>query len=167
MTKEQFLIKWPYLNEIRDTINPYFIEDLEAVIAHEIEKAKGEVVPALNPIREAYDAYKPIRAKCWGKDSWIKKHSEGHSICNKGGKFENNWDFKTNPQDWELYTEAEAEKVTAPAKPKFDKDRFEAMFRAVVIASPHDTYDRCMEITTGVIEKLDAYYATKKGGSND
>jgi hypothetical protein len=100
MTKEQFLNKWHY------TGHSLISNDLNAVIAHEIEKAKGEDKP-------------------------------------------------------------EAEQVTEPAKPKFDQDRFEAMFRAVVIASPHDTYERCMEITTGVIEKIDAFYASKKGGSND
>ena len=42
MTKEQFINKWPYLNNTRDTINPYFISDLEAVIATEIAKAQIE-----------------------------------------------------------------------------------------------------------------------------
>ncbi len=105
MTKEQFLIKWPYLNEIRDTINPYFIDDLEAVIAYEIEKAKGEAKP-------------------------------------------------------------EAEQVTEQVKPKFDQDRFEAMFLAVVESGEYSIKD-CIFIAEEGLKQLDAFYETKKGGEND
>jgi hypothetical protein len=167
MTKEQFLIKWPYLNEIRDTINPYFIEDIDAVIAYEIEKAKGEVKPAPNPIREAYDNFQPIRFKGWLKYEWVKKHSELESITDVGNISDYEWNFDTKPEDWEIYTEAEAEQVTAPAKPKFDQDRFERMFRAVVASGRTESYDQDFLATNICLEKLDAYYATKKGGSND
>jgi hypothetical protein len=162
MTKEQFLIKWPYLNPTRDTINPYFIDDLDAVIAHEIAKAKGQ--PAPNPIREAYDAYKPIRAKDWRKGDWIKKHTETESIDESGKTWTCSFSFDKHPEKWEIYTEAEAEKVTAPAKPKFDKDRFERVFCALLVG---DVYVNALKGTEDVLKQLDAYYATKKGGSND
>jgi hypothetical protein len=142
------------------------IIDLDAVIAYEIEKAKGQ--PAPNPIREAYDAYKPIRDKDWIKGDWIKKQSDTHSICNKGMLYENDdLDFDTIPEGWEIYTEAEAEQVTAPAKPKFDQDRFERMFRAVVASGRTESYDQDFLATNICLEKLDAFYASKKGGNNE
>lgn len=226
MTKEQFLVKWGDLSRPLKS-------DLDAVIAHEIAKAKGEPEktnkieitphtlveinrafrvlkedessyihnvfsddgvfdamneirqvykayfggeerqiqpdldkPAPNPIEQAYDAFKPIRAKCWGKDLWIKKYTEGHSICNKGGKFENLWDFKTNPNDWELYTEPDTDQGTDQDAPKFDQDRFEAMFRAVVASGRTESYDQDFLATNICLEKLDAYYASQKGGEN-
>jgi hypothetical protein len=168
MTKEQFLIKWPYLNEIRDTINPYFIEDIDAVIAYEIEKAK--VKPAPNPITEAYERGEKIRFKDWHTSSWITKHSYTHSIDESGTVYKNDsihFNFDEQPSEWELYTEAEAEQVTEPAKPKFDQDRFEAMFRAVVASGLNARYEDDLEYTKEALTKLDAYYATKKGGNNE
>ena len=49
--------------------------------------------------------------------------------------------------------------------PKFDQDRFERLFCAVIISSPHSTYEKCMKITQEALKQLDAYYATK-GGNN-
>lgn len=43
-----------------------------------------------------------------------------------------------------------------PAKP-FDRERFEAMFRAVI-----ETH----EATINALKQLDAYYETKEGGNN-
>ena len=37
-----------------------------------------------NEILEAYNAGKRIRRKGWGDDFWIKKHSETHTIDEKG-----------------------------------------------------------------------------------
>lgn len=170
MEKKQFIDKY--------NLNATTISDLNAVIAHEIEKAKGEDKPSPNPIREAYDAFKPIRVKNWKKDLWIKKHSEAQSISENCTIYNNCniiFDFDENPQYWELYTEPEADKpaptdedwnksqVTdqpAPAKPKFNQDRFEAMFRAVVASGRTESYDQDFLATNICLEKLDAYYAT-------
>ena len=122
--------------------------------------------PAPNPIREAYDAYKPIRYKNWDSDVWIMKYSETESINEIGHIYGANFNFDTHPEKWELYTEPEAEQVTEPAKPKFDQDRFEAMFRAVVASGELDSMTGEIEQTEYYLEKLDAFYATKKGGEN-
>ncbi len=95
MTKQELYAIWTLLPELK--------ADLEAVIATEIEKAKGEAKP-------------------------------------------------------------EAEQVTAPAKPKFDQDRFERVFCALLVG---DVYVNALKGTEDVLKQLDAYYATKKGGCND
>jgi hypothetical protein len=93
-----------------------------------------------------------------GNDSWFACAYCGKIIqfCDENGQdmIEVKFD-ELDLTEWYPYT-----------KP-FDQDRFERLFRAVVIASPHDTYDRCMEITNGVIKQLDDFYATKKGGNNE
>jgi hypothetical protein len=160
MTKEQFLDMWRFGS------NPLFEADLNAVIAHEIEKAKGVDKPTTNPIREAYDAYKPIREKDWPEREWAKKHSEGHSIGENGRVYNNfciDFDFDTHPERWEIYTEAEADQVTDQDKPKFDQDRFERVFCALLVG---DVYVNAIKGTEDVLSQLDAYYASKKGGSN-
>lgn len=121
MTKEQFLNKWPYLNDTRDTINPYFIDDLEAVIAHEIAK-----------VQEA-------------------KLEEPKGNC-------------TTFDMSRLVDQVQPDKQTA--KP-FDKDRFEAMFRAVVASGVQQNFE-CFKIdTTYFLQQLDAFYTEKeKGGEN-
>jgi hypothetical protein len=95
MTKEQLYVIWALLPELK--------ADIEAVIAYEIEKAKGEAKP-------------------------------------------------------------EAEQVTEPAKPKFDQDRFERVFCALLVG---DVYVNALKGTEDVLKQLDAYYATKKGGNNE
>jgi len=123
MTKEQFLRKWKSPSRINDVINPIMIIDLEAVIAYEIAKAKGEEKPALNPIEQAYEQWLKVRPKKWDKGHWIKKYDNLHWIHSNGVMQVKIISLFENPHDWELYTEAEAEKP-APAKPKFDQDRF-------------------------------------------
>ena len=163
MTKEQFLDKWRFGS------NPLFEADLEAVIATEIAKAK--VQPALNPIEQAYERGEKIRCNYWGKDEWIKKHSKTESIteCNKIYKnLEIDFDFATHPEKWELYTEP-TEQPSSQAKldNSFDKERFEAMFRAVVANGGHELdHKQAIELTEEALKQLDAYYASKEGGNN-
>lgn len=167
MTKENFLNKWAYVYNVNDTTNPYFIADLEAVIAHEIEKAKDEPQPALNPIEQAYERGEKIRQKNWLKNAWIQKLSKTESTSDTLTTFSNNWDFITHPENWELYTEPkQVAEPTEQPKP-FDKERFEAMFRAVVASGVQQNFE-CFKIdTTYFLQQLDAYYATKEGGNND
>ena len=50
---------------------------------------------------------------------------------------------------------------------KFDKDRFEAMFRAVVANGGHELdHKQAIELTEEALKQLDAYYAEKEGGNN-
>lgn len=246
MTKEQFLNK--YFSNTGDFQGPMplTLPDLEAVIAHEIAKAKGEVKPVPNPILVAYYNGVKIREVNLHKPKWIKKHTITQAVDDTGHywHFIEDLDFTTNPEKWELYTEAEAEaekpapnpiaemtekekieyitnnKLThkdCPNKtwyamyingyspyiggyryrvkfyygdkhmmwqeydtldlsewqpvgtdqvaPKFDKERFEAMFRAVVASGGF--YEDSIKATEHFISKLDAYYASKKGGNNE
>jgi hypothetical protein len=155
MTKEQLYVIWTLLPELK--------ADIDAVIAYEIAKAKGVEKPALNPIEQAYEQWLKVRPKKWDKGHWIKKYDNLHWIHSNGVMQVKIISLFENPHDWELYTEAEAEKP-APAKPKFDQERFEAMFRAVVASGRTD--NEFIE-TEEILEQLDAYYASKKGGENE
>lgn len=53
-----------------------------------------------------------------------------------------------------------------PANP-FNKDRFEAMFRAVVASGKTESWKEDFRNTEIALEKLDAYYASKEGGNNE
>lgn len=170
MTKEQFAEKWGW-----NIVNNAILSDLDAVIATEIAKAQevkledAQPQPALNPIEQAYERGEKIRKKNWENQSWYKKYDENNVITNRGNVYAiSMFDFnsiKNEPDLWELYTEPEqvAEPAKQPAKP-FDLDRFERMFCTVVASGQ---WENC-EIghTEFLIEKLDAYYATKEGGNN-
>ena len=175
MTKEQFLKKWVVISAVKDKMLP----DLEAVIATEIAKAKVQPQPALNPIEQAYHAFQPIRYILWKKGWRIKKHSDTESIDANGRIFNNTcfvFNFDTNPEKWELYTEP-AEQVAKPTEQpssqvkldnSFDKDRFEAMFRAVVANGGHELdHKQAIELTEEALKQLDVYYAEKEGGNNE
>lgn len=162
MTKEQFLNKWRFGS------NPLFEADIEALIANEIAKvqeAKPEDTkpqPALNPIEQAYERGEKIRHKNWLNGDWIQKHNETKTIDNNG--YLNSvftFGFIQDPEKWELYTEP----TEQPAK-QFDRDRFEAMFRAVVMGSGNPFTGDEFSLTEYIITKLDAYYASKEGGNN-
>ena len=45
MTKENFITKWAFKYNVNYTTNPYFIADLDAVIAHEVAKVKEQPQP--------------------------------------------------------------------------------------------------------------------------
>ena len=49
----------------------------------------------------------------------------------------------------------------------FERERFEAMFRAVVVSIPNATWDSTIKITQEGIDKLDAFYAEKEKGGNN
>ena len=119
-----------------------------------------------NKIIQAYEMGLRIRYKDWDINFWIKKQSETNAIDEIGQLWGNNWGFDRNPEKWEIYTEAEAEQVTEPAKPKFDQERFEAMFRAVVASGRTESSEHDFLATKIYLNKLDAFYATKKGGEN-
>jgi hypothetical protein len=103
MHKELFIEKYYFVSKI---IQKQFTTDLNAVIAHEIEKAKGQPVVT--------------------------------------------------------------DQVTDQDAPKFDQDRFEAMFRAVVISRNNSMSNTtALNDTIYYLKQLDAYYATKKGGNNE
>ena len=61
----------------------------------------------MNSIRQAYEQGLKIRYKyCWGKDEWIKKHSDIESIDEKGKIHLNlsiDFDFDKKPQDWVIW----------------------------------------------------------------
>lgn len=56
--------------------------------------------------------------------------------------------------------EAKPEEPEQPAKP-FDKERFEAMFRAVVASEAEIDFVFRRNETNYLLEQLDAYYASK------
>jgi len=120
--------------------------------------------PEPNPIAEAYERGEKIRLKDWRKSSYIKKQSKKQFIDERGSTLyhHNILGFDTHPEKWELYTEP----AEQPAKP-FDRERFEAMFRAVVASGRTESYEQDFLATNICLEKLDAYYATKEGGEND
>jgi hypothetical protein len=99
MHKELFIEKYYFVSKI---IQKQFTTDLNAVIAHEIEKAKGQPVVT--------------------------------------------------------------DQVTDQDAPKFDQDRFERVFCALLVG---DVYMNAIKGTEDVLSQLDAYYATKKGGNNE
>ncbi len=134
------------MEEIRKMFDNYFVE-------------QPQEQPALNPIAQAYEDGKKIRSKRWSNYEWIKKHSKVESITDAGAICKNDWDFYSVPEKWELYTEP----TEQPAKP-FDKDRFEAMFRAVVASGSYN--GKFLSKTKLFLEELDAYYASKEGGAN-
>lgn len=161
MTKEQFLDKWRFGS------NPPFESDLEAVIATEIEKAK--VQPALNPIEQAFERGEKIRKKNWGNQSWYKKYDEKYVITNCGNVYAifliDFNSIKKEPEKWELYTEPTEQTAQPSSQAKldnsFDRNRFEAMFRAVVASGEYMNIVEEIEQAEIYLQKLDAYYATK------
>jgi len=122
--------------------------------------------PEPNPIAEAYERGEKIRLKDWRKSSYIKKQSKKQFIDERGSTLyhHNILGFDTHPEKWELYTEpeqpVETEKPSSQVKldNSFDKERFEAMFRAVI---------ETLEATMNAQKQLDAYYASKEGGNNE
>ena len=56
---------------------------------------------------------------------------------------------------------------TEQPQPKFDRDRFERMFCAVVANGGHELcHKEAIELTEQALAELDAYYAKKEGGNN-
>ena len=227
MTKEQLYAKWIFQPSCKD--------DIESVIATEIAKVQEQPQPALNEIEKAYHNYEPIRyilwkkgwrikkhsdtesidangrifnntcfvfnfdtnpekwelytepekhapnpieqafergekirQKNWLKSCWIKKHSETETIDERGNICYNDWSFVKHPNKWEIYTEP-AEQPSSQAKldNSFDKERFEAMFRAVVANGGHELdHKQAIELTEEALKQLDAYYSSKEGGNN-
>ena len=157
MDKEQFLRKW------RENATPNFDADLDAVIANEIEKAKEQ--PELNEIELAYEEGKKIRRKDWNINSYTRKYD-------LSTKKQFTWHGeRINPEEWELYHEPELAPAEQPSSQaildnSFDRERFEAMFRAVVANGDVES-TKFFECTKDLINQLDAYYAEKeKGGEN-
>lgn len=68
-----------------------------------------------------------------------------------------NPDFK---YDIEAVIATEIEKAKVQPAP-FDRDRFEAMFCAVVASEPHYTYKDCMIETEKLLTQLDSFYFEK------
>jgi len=59
----------------------------------------------MNKIQQAYEMGVRVRYKGWLKWEWIKKHSELESITDVGTISEYEWNFKTNPKNWEIWHE--------------------------------------------------------------
>ena len=63
----------------------------------------------MNSIRQAYEQGYAIRYKdYWGKEEWIKKHSDIESITENGTVYNNSdidFDFDEKPQDWEIFND--------------------------------------------------------------
>ena len=127
--------------------------------------------PELNEIEQAYERGEKIRHKRWIKGEWLKKYTQISSIDSYGRIDEL---FTTRlietPSDWELYTEPEVAHKQSSSQAKldnsFDRERFERVFCAVTISLPKETWDYTIQATQRGIDKLDAYYASKKGGNN-
>jgi hypothetical protein len=152
------------MEEIRQVYEAYFGGE-----ERQIKPKDAQPQPTLNPILEAYEQGDRIRHRNWGINKWIKKHSDILSATTDSWFDKKSfWDFDTNPKEWEIWHEdVEPEQVTEPAKPKFDQERFEAMFRAVVQSGTNTDIDYNILVTKNTLKQLDAYYATKKGGEND
>jgi len=139
MTKENFINKWAYVYNVK---NPYFIADLEAVIATEIAKVKEPQPEPKYPI----GGYAPGHYTCRCANCKIEFMGDKRAVqCEPCA-------VKTMSQPTEQ-----------PAKP-FDKERFEAMFRAVVASGVSNNE---FITTEEILEELDAYYATKEKGCNN
>ena len=159
MTKQEFIKRWKPSHIL--------IADLDAVITTEIEKAK--VQPALNPIEQAFERGEKIRKKNWGNQSWYKKYDEKYVITNCGNVYAifliDFNSIKKEPEKWELYTEPTEQPAQPSSQAKldnsFDRDRFEAMFRAVVASEAEIDFVFRRNETNYLLEQLDAYYATK------
>lgn len=177
----QLRLLFKYIEENMDTaVSSYDAKQIKKILGgillDEPVRIPEPEQTAVNPIAEAYYACKPIRYIDWDTTSWIKKHCEGYSIDERGKVYKNDsiqFSFDESPQQWEIYTEPdqvtdqEPDQVAEPTKQpssqvkldnSFDRERFEAMFRAVV-----ETH----EATMNALKQLDAYYASKEGGENE
>jgi hypothetical protein len=56
-----------------------------------------------NPIEQYYDEGIRIKYKDWDKGIWIEKHSDTHSINEKGIIEFHNWSFDNLPELWEVW----------------------------------------------------------------
>lgn len=62
---------------------------------------------------------------------------------------------------------SEWQPVVTAQSPKFDKERFERLFLVVLADMKDATWERAIEATQEGLNKLDAYYASKKEGNNE
>jgi len=130
------------------------------------KKPTEQPQPELNEIERAYEDGKKIRRKDWQKGHWIKKHSDTEAIDEPKNIYDvTNWAFRTHPENWEIYTEPTVQPSSQVILDNsFDRERFEAMFRAVVASNRTD--NEFIE-TEEILQQLDAYYASKEGGVNE
>lgn len=66
---------------------------------------------------------------------------------------------------WEFSPSLKADQEADQDAPKFDKERFERMFCAVVASREYSL--NLIKLTELHIARLDAYYASKEGGENE
>lgn len=163
-TQLRELIK--YIEENMDTaVSSYDAKQIKKILGGILLDEPVRILeqPALNPIEQAYERGEKIRRKDWNINSYTRKYD-------LSAKKQFTWHGeRINPEEWELYTEP-TEQPSSQAKLDnlFDKDRFEAMFRAVVASGEKLDFEYCKRETTYFIQQLDAYYASKeKGGNNE
>lgn len=245
MTHHEFITKWKvYL--------PYHLVGEFELDFVGLDKVEPQPEPQpFNTIAEAYERGDRVRKKSWVSYCYVQKYNKTESIDETGQICGGNFTFDTSPEDWELFTEPDAETqekiegierhIEKHAKPwvdgypmpdqepkfdqeifsethhkiidglgtilsslgansgimsifmswgdtqdsistldilndyiekyvdnnqhrSFDQERFERVFCAVLVG---DVYENAIKATEDTLAKLDAYYASKKGGGNE